>query len=149
MKIVVFYSLTALIFSYSSLVCVADDGGSLPYNFINQAAANLERSKVDGVDCIPLYVKSKEEGIVLDPKKARFRVQTKDAKDELLKVEMLTDIPEGERSEFEKNLMKKGFTYRLWLPVNKESFIDGSIVHSLPKGTVEMEHGLFFKKIIE
>ncbi len=131
----------AFIGSLSIPVHAAEDGGSLPYDSFNKAIRLFESKKIDGATCVPLFLKSNQAGVEIDPTKANFRVHTSAGDDVKLKVDKFSDVPAAELSEFERDLIMKGFTHRVWIPTNDERFSNGSIMHSLPKGSVDLTQG--------
>lgn len=133
------FRVIAFIGSLSFPVHAAEDGGSMPYDSFNKVMRLFESKKIDGATCVPLFLKSNQAGVEIDPTKAKFRVNTSAGDDVILKVDKFSDVPAAELSEFERDLIKKGFTHRVWIPTNDKRFLGGSIMHSLPKGSVDFE----------
>ena len=119
----------------------ADEGRGIPYNSVNRTMSLLKSRKIGGKDCVPFYLRSRDEKEPLDPAKARFRVRTWEGDELSLKVEPLGSVPAGNRTELEKKMIEDGYTHRIWIPKGEKTFLDGSIVHSMPKGSVEMTQG--------
>lgn len=119
----------------------AEDGTAIPYNSVNKSMSFLKSQKVKGVDCVPWYVRH-QKGAVLDPAKAKFRVRTWEGHEHVLEIEPLSKVPAEQLSEFEKELKAGGYTHRMWIPKGKKEFMDGDIVHSLPKGSIDMAQGM-------
>ena len=113
-------------------------GTAIPYNTVNKTMIPLKSRKVDGIFCVPWYLKDQRKDTVLDPEKARFRVATWEGAEVPLKVEALSSVPPGELTEKEKKMMADGFTHRLWVPKADKRFLDGNMLHSLPRGAVAM-----------
>ena len=119
-----------------------DERLGIPYNTVNLAMKALKSQKVDGADCVPFYLRSANKGEKLDVAKAKFRIRTWDGEIVLLKVSLLSDIPAEERTDFEKEMIEEGYTHVQWIPKNEKKYMDGSLIHDLPKGSVEMVQGL-------
>lgn len=115
-----------------------DAGQGLAYNHVNRTMQVLESQKIDGADCVPFYLKPNKEGEKLDADKAKFRIRTKDGEIILLKVSLLSDIPVKDRTTIEKKMIENGYTHVQWIPKNEKKFVDGSLLHDLPKGSIEM-----------
>lgn len=116
----------------------------IPYNTVNKTMIPLKSRKVDGIFCVPWYLKDERKDTTLDPEKARFRVATWEGTEVPLKVEALASVPPDELTEKEKTMMKGGFTHRMWVPKADKRFLDGSMLHSLPRGAVAMAQSLEF-----
>jgi hypothetical protein len=130
------------------LLCVtnpsiaAEDGVSIPYNSVNKSMGIHKSQKVKGVECVPWYVRHSNKEEPLDVDKARFRVRTWEGQEHVLDIEPLSKIPEALMTDQEKELLADGYTHRSWIPKGKMEFMDGDVVHSLPKGSIEMSQGL-------
>lgn len=121
----------------------AGEVSEIPYNKVNLAMKFLKSEKINGVECVPWYLKSAKPGTTLDVAKANFRVRTWDGEEIPLTVEALASIPEDKLTDFEKSVKKDdGVTHRMWLPKNMKKYMDGTLVNSLPKGSVEMGQGI-------
>jgi hypothetical protein len=119
----------------------------IPYNSVNTTMKLLDGRKMDGVDCVPFLVRTEKGFPTLVPADADFRIVTWEGKTVKLKCEPLDQIPAGELSEAAEDMKKKdGFTHVLWMPKNVKDYLDGSIHHSLPKGSVFMSQGLMIKR---
>jgi hypothetical protein len=121
----------------------AEDGTRIPYNSVNKSMSILKSQKVKGVECVPWFIRNSKKGEVLDPDKARFRLRTWEGQEHILDIEPLIKVPAGQLTDLEKKLMADGYTYRLWIPKGKKEFMDGDLLHSLPKGSIEMSQGLY------
>jgi hypothetical protein len=121
----------------------ADEAGSsIPYNSVNRIMTVLKSQKVDGVDCVPFYVKSELKDVPVSAKKANFRIRTWDGESEPLKLTLLSEVPEEKRTEIEKKLAGEGYTHVLWIPKGVKRFLDGNLVHDMPKGSISMKQGV-------
>jgi hypothetical protein len=126
----------------TNLIVAAEDGVAIPYNSVNKSMGILKSQKVKGVECVPWYVRHSKKGEPLDVDKARFRVRTWEGQEHVLDIEPLSKIPKAQMTDQEKELLADGYTHRLWIPKGKKEFMDGDVVHSLPKGSIEMSQGL-------
>ncbi|MBN8458904.1 MAG: hypothetical protein J0M04_13805 [Verrucomicrobia bacterium] len=117
-------------------------GSAIPYNSVNRTMTMLKSQKVDGVDCVPFYLKSTREGEPLDAKKAKFHIRTWDGEMHLLKLTLLSEIPADKRTDIEKQLAKQAYTHILWIPKDVKQYLDGDLVHNLPKGSIDMTQGI-------
>lgn len=117
-------------------------GSAIPYNSVNRTMTMLKSQKIDGVDCVPFYLKSTKEGDPLDAKKAEFHIRTWDGEKHLLKLTLLSDIPADKRTDVEKQLAEKAYTHILWIPKDVRQYLDGDLVHNLPKGSIDMTQGI-------
>ena len=95
----------AFISSLSIPVHAAEDGGSMPYDSYNKAIRLFESKKIDGAACVPIFLKSNQAGVEVDPTKAKFRVHTSAGDDVVLKVDKLSTVPATELSEYERDLI--------------------------------------------
>ncbi|MCB1131944.1 MAG: hypothetical protein KDN05_12500 [Verrucomicrobiae bacterium] len=134
-------AVAALVVFLSAQTGFSAEEKGIPYNTINLSMKVLKSEKVDGQKCVPWYVKSKKDGVPLDPDKARFRVRTWDGDEHPLKIEPLAGIPKDRLSDADKKRMDEGYTHLLWIPKSKKEFMDGDIVHSFGKDSVEMVQG--------
>ncbi|RYD24148.1 MAG: hypothetical protein EOP87_26205 [Verrucomicrobiaceae bacterium] len=98
----------------------------------------LKSRKVDGIFCVPWYLRDVRKDIVLNPEKARFRIATWEGAEVPLKIEALASVPQDDLSEKEKKMIGEGYTHRMWIPKADKRFVDGSMLHSLPRGVVDM-----------
>jgi hypothetical protein len=114
----------------------------IPYNTVNLTMKALKSQKVDGVECVPFYTKTAIKGETLDAAKANFRIRTWDGEIVRLKVTLLSEIPEKDRTDFEKEMIADGYTHIQWIPKNEKKYLDGSLLHDLPKGSIEMVQGM-------
>jgi hypothetical protein len=119
-----------------------DERQGIPYNTVNLTMKALKSQKVDGVECVPFYTKSAIKGETLDAAKANFRIRTWDGEIVRLKVTLLSEIPEKDRTDFEKKMIEDGYTHIQWIPKDEKTYLDGSLLHDLPKGSIEMVQGL-------
>ncbi|MEK7951438.1 hypothetical protein [Luteolibacter soli] len=124
----------------------AEEEKGIPYNSVDKTMALLDGRKMDGVECVPFFVRTDEGQPTLLPADANFRIVTWDGETVKLKCEPLDQVPAGELPEIEETMKKDGFTHVLWMPKGVKAYLDGSILHSLPKGTVRMSQGLSIKK---
>ena len=102
----------------------------------------LKTQKVDGVECVPFYLKSTKAGEPLDAKKADFHIRTWDGDKQPLKLTLLSEIPADKRTDIEKKVAEKGYTHILWIPKGVKQYLDGDLVHNLPKGSIDMTQGI-------
>jgi hypothetical protein len=114
----------------------------IPYNTVNLTMKVLKSQKVDGVECVPFYTKTAIKGATLDVAKANFRIRTWDGEIVRLKVTLLSEIPEKDRTDLEKEMIEDGYTHIQWIPKNEKKYLDGSLLHDLPKGSIEMVQGV-------
>ncbi|MBN8458258.1 MAG: hypothetical protein J0M04_10520 [Verrucomicrobia bacterium] len=143
MKIHMLRLAMAIMITGSSHALRADEAGSsIPYNSVNRTMEVLQSQKVDGVDCVPFYIKSQLKGVPVSAKKANFRIRTWDGESEPLKLTLLSEIPEEKRTEIEKKLAGDGYTHVLWIPKGVKRFLDGNLVHDMPKGSITMTQGV-------
>jgi hypothetical protein len=119
-----------------------DERQGIPYNTVNLTMKALKSQKVEGVECVPFYTKTTNNGAALDVAKANFRIRTWDGEIVRLKVTLLSEIPEKDRTDFEKEMIEDGYTHIQWIPKNEKKYLDGSLLHDLPKGSIEMVQGL-------
>ena len=96
---------------------------------------------MDGVECVPFLVRAEKGRPALVPEDANFRIITRDGETVKLKCEPLDQVPAGELSKVAQEMAKEGYTHVLWMPKDVKGYLDGSIHHSLPKGSVEMSQG--------
>ena len=81
------------------------------------------------------------------PAEADFRIVTSGGKVVKLKCETVDQVPAGELSEAVEKMKKKdGYTHVLWMPKDVKEYLDGSILHSLPKGAVSMSQVVSVKR---
>ena len=118
-----------------------EPGTATPYDAINMAIAKVDAEKIDGSDCVALFLISEIKGVTFDPEKAKFRVRTADGDQHHLRCEDLSGIPDGEISELVKEMRKEGYTHRLWIPKDNEKYLGGTVLCSLPKGSAKASIG--------
>lgn len=136
-----FLSVVLLGLAAGSVALAEEDRVGIPYNFVNKSMLLLKSQKIDGVDCVPFYLKATKDG-PLDPAKARFRIRTWDGEEQALQVMPLASVPAKQLTDLEKKMIEAGFTHRMWIPKGEKRFLDGSILHSLPKGSIDMRQEL-------
>lgn len=138
--------LTCLLLVLSPGLRAEEEGKGIPYNSVNMTMKILEGRKMDGVECIPFFVRTAEGQPTLVPAEANFRIVTWDGETVKLKCEPLDQVPAGELPEIGEKMKKDGYTHVLWVPKDVKAYLDGSMHHSLPKGTVRMSQGISIKK---
>lgn len=122
----------------------AEDGVAIPYNSVNTQMKILKSQNIKGVDCVSWFVKDQRKDKTLDTAKANFRIRTWEGVEYPLDIEALSSLPPAQMDEDVKKMMADGFTHRMWIPKGEKRYLDGDIVHSLPKGSVEMARSLSF-----
>ena len=132
----------AILLGLSQVLRADEPGSTIPYNSVNRMMTVLKSQNIDGVDCVPFYLKSELKDVPLSAKKANFRIRTWDGESEPLKLTLLSDVPEGKRSDIEKKLAAEGYTHTLWIPKGVKRFLDGDLVHDMPKGSIIMTQGI-------
>lgn len=131
-----------LIFGVSFELRADEEKSSIPYNSLNQTMTLLKSQNVDGVECVPFYLKSAKKDEPLDVKQANFRIKTWEGENVSLKANLLSEIPEEKRTNFEKKVVGEGYTHVLWIPKAVKQYLDGDVLHDLPKGSINMTQGL-------
>jgi hypothetical protein len=137
--------LTCLLLILSSGLRAEEEGQAIPYNSVNAAMKLLEGRKMDGVECVPFFVRTPEGQPTLASEEANFRIVTWDGETVKLKCEPLDQVPAGELPEIGEKMKKDGYTHVLWVPKDVKAYLDGSMYHSLPKGGVTMSQGMAIK----
>jgi hypothetical protein len=132
-----------VVLSLARAAFAAEGGSGIPYNAVNLSMKLLKSERINGVECVPWYVRSSDKGKVLDTANANFRIRTWDGEEIPLTFEALSSIPEEKLTEFERDMIKdEGMTHRLWIPKNVRKYVDGTIASSLPKGSIDMVQGV-------
>jgi len=134
--------LTCFLLVLSPSLRAEEEGQAIPYNSVNTTMKLLEGRKMDGVECIPFFVRTLEGQPTLVPEDANFRIVTWDGETVKLKCESLDQVPAGELPEIGKTMKKDGYTHVLWVPKDVKAYLDGAIYHSLSKGAVTISQGL-------
>lgn len=117
----------------------------MPYNAVNLSMKVLKGVKIEGVECIPFYVKTEGKHPPLVPEEASFRIVTWDGEAVPLKCKPVDTIAAADRPEIHGKMVEDGFTHVLWIPKDVKAYLDGDIVHSLPKGAVSMMQGILIQ----
>lgn len=130
---------SVLLLAFLSSPLFAD--GSLDYNVVNKVLKQFVSSTVDGMDCVPHYMKLKESAKSVDIARGDFRLANDKGDVMRLKLEELAKVPEAERTDLDKKMINDGFVYRLWIPKDLAKFLPGELRHSLPKQSLEMVPG--------
>ena len=120
----------------------AEEPASTPYKQVDRVMLALKSQKIHGVDCVPWFVRSDLKDAPIDPKKANFRIVTKDGKEHPLDIDLLSSVPKEQLDAVHRSMIEEGYTHRLWIPKGVKEYQDAKIVHSLPKGTVAMSQGI-------
>jgi len=115
--------------------------GSLDYTMVNKVLKQFEAYKVDGMECVPHYIKPADAAKPVDITKGDYRLANDKGDVMRLKLEELAKVPEGERTEVDKKMIKDGYLYRLWIPKDQAKFLPGSLRHSLPNQSTSMVPG--------
>ena len=128
--------ITIIIFSLVSSLCFAES--STPYNDISSALKliGLEK-KIDGQIYAPIFLKETKEGLDLD--KAKFRISTENGTEQNLKFELLRKIPINSLGFEDISLIEKGFTIKLWIPIDLKKYNNGFIKNDLKEGSFKAE----------
>jgi hypothetical protein len=115
--------------------------GSLDYTAVNKVLKQFDAYKVDGMECVPHYIKPADAEKSLDISKGDYRLTNDNGDVMRLKIEELAKIPEGDRSEVDKKMIDDGYLYRLWIPKDQAKFLPGRLRHSLPQQSMKMVPG--------
>lgn len=127
------------------LPVAGEEASKLPYNVVNRTMLLLKTSEIDGKNCVPFYKRAKEGHPRLDPEKANIRIRTWDGEEIPLKCVPIGELTEAQRPSQHDKMIEDGYTHVLWLPKGEKAFMDGHLVHSLPKGALEMVQCIHFR----
>lgn len=107
--------------------------------------ALMKSKDIEGRKCVAYFMKSNLEDMPINSEKAEFRIITKAGKPAPLKITELKDIAVEDRNDMEKNAFEEGFTHIMWIPKGLKEYEGGYLVHSLPKGSVQVMAGIMIK----
>ena len=138
-------SYVILVFVLSPM-CLGEDEvpKGVPYNSLKTAMKLVKGTEIDGVKCSPFYLKPTEEGAILNVKEADFRIITKEGAEVPLKCVALSKIADDELTKADNSAIKDGYTHILWVPKSVEEYEDGTLMHSLPKGFLQIMASVVF-----
>jgi len=115
--------------------------GSLDYTAVNKVLKHFNAFKVDGMECVPHYIKPADGAKPVDIAKGDHRLANDNGDVMRLKIEELAKIPKVDLSEVDKKMIKDGYLYRLWIPKDQAKFLPGSLRHSLPQKSMILVPG--------
>ncbi|MEO7298309.1 MAG: hypothetical protein ABI042_07000 [Verrucomicrobiota bacterium] len=136
MKIIFLKPLLLLLFTISAVA------GEYPYDELSVGMKPFKGVKKAGKTYVPFCLMLRDEKARENIDLANFRLLTQSKEEFKLEIEKFSDLPKDQLTEMEKDLKKEGYTHRIWIPKDGAKFKGGSLVNSLPKGTVTIQCGI-------